>query len=152
VPFLFQPGQRLTGTEVDLVVDRLVPADLAKKWQPAYDLRITLPGQNQKAGQVNLRLGYPENLVCYGGHLGYSVEPSFRGHRYAAKACELTRQIFTAHQMKVVWITCNPDNIASIRTCEILGCELVETVNLPNNLDMYEKGERQKHRYRWIIP
>ena len=47
--------------------------------------------------------------------------------------------------------TTTPDNLASRRTCEILGAELVETVELPPGNDMYERGERQKCRYRWVI-
>jgi tagatose 1,6-diphosphate aldolase len=53
--------------------------------------------------------------------------------------------------MDVVWITCNPDNWASRRTCERLGCQLVDIVELPEHIDMYQDGERQKCRYRWII-
>lgn len=149
--FLFAVGHRLSGPEVDLLVDRCCEADPVKKWQPAYDFRVTLKGQEAKIGGLSLRLGYPENLVLYGGHLGYSILPEFRGHRYAAKACELTRDIFLAHQMNTVWITCNPDNYASKRTCEILGCEFVETVQIPKTLDMYQRGEREKCRYRWEL-
>ncbi len=47
-----------------------------------------------------------------------------------------------------LWITCNPDNIASMRTCEILGAELVETVDVPEGITAYRKGERQKLRYK----
>jgi tagatose 1,6-diphosphate aldolase len=35
------------------------------------------------------------------------------------------------HGLSELWITCNPDNIASRRTCEAAGAELVEVVDLP---------------------
>jgi len=50
--------------------------------------------------------------------------------------------------MTEFWITCNPDNAASRRTCELAGAVLVEIVDLPEDIDMYQEGERQKCRYR----
>jgi predicted acetyltransferase len=47
-----------------------------------------------------------------------------------------------------VWITCDPDNIASRKTCELAGARLVEIVDLPEDTDMYREGMRQKCRYR----
>jgi tagatose 1,6-diphosphate aldolase len=50
-----------------------------------------------------------------------------------------------------LWITCNPENVASRRTCEFAGAEFVEIVDLPTNIDMYLEGERQKCRYRLAV-
>jgi predicted acetyltransferase len=47
-----------------------------------------------------------------------------------------------------LWITCNPENVASRRTCELVGGELVDIVDLPVDSDMYKEGARQKCRYR----
>ena len=87
-------------------------------------------------------------LVMYGGHLGYSVLPGDRCHRYAARCCALLLPLAREHGLSRLWITCNPDNVASRRTCEILGAELVETVDLPENTVAYLRGERQKLRYK----
>jgi len=57
-------------------------------------------------------------------------------------------EIARRHGMTIVWITCNPENVASRRTCELVGGELVEIVDLPSDSDMYQEGERQKCRYR----
>lgn len=149
--FLFHKGQRLSGAGVDLLVTELVAANPAKNWQPAYTLAITKCGTDEVLGSLSVRLGYEEQLVRYSGHLGYRVEPEFRGHRYALKACTIAKQIFQAHNMDVVWITCNPDNQASVRICEMLGCEMVEIVDLPPDNDMYQRGDRQKCRYRWLL-
>jgi RimJ/RimL family protein N-acetyltransferase len=48
-------------------------------------------------------------------------------------------------------ITCNPDNIASRRTCEKAGLKLKEIVDLPNYNEMYLEGERHKCIYEWIL-
>jgi tagatose 1,6-diphosphate aldolase len=53
-----------------------------------------------------------------------------------------------SHGLMTIWITCNPDNFASRRTCELAGATLVEIVDLPEDNDMYQRGERQKCRYR----
>ena len=100
---------------------------------------------------VNLRLGYTAHLVKYGGHIGCGIDEPYRGNRYAAKACNHILPVAQDYGMDVLWITCNPDNWVSRRTCEILGCTFVEIVDLPQDNEMYQKGERQKCRYRWII-
>lgn len=53
------------------------------------------------------------------------------------------------HAMDHLIITCNPDNAASRRTCESLGCRLLETAELPEDHPMrLEKGEQEKCIYR----
>jgi hypothetical protein len=42
-----------------------------------------------------------------------------------------------------LWITCNPDNWPSRKTCEYLGATLVEVVDLPKESALYQRGERQ---------
>jgi predicted acetyltransferase len=50
-----------------------------------------------------------------------------------------------------VWITCNPENVASRRTCELAGGQLIDIVDLPPETDMFKEGERQKCRYRFAL-
>ena len=52
------------------------------------------------------------------------------------------------HGMRTLWITCNPDNWPSRRTCERLGGEMVEIVPLPPENPLYQRGEKSKCRYR----
>jgi tagatose 1,6-diphosphate aldolase len=84
----------------------------------------------------------------YGGHLAYGVHTDFRGHHYASRACRLLLPLAKRHGMSELWITCNPDNLASRRTCELAGGIFIEIVGLPEDIDMYQEGERQKCRYR----
>lgn len=149
--FKFALGKRFKGAEVDIVISRLASAAPEKEWAAAYHFNIMLSGTSTKVGQIDARVGYTDNLVKYGGHIGYGINKARRGHAYAAKACQLTRPIFHAHHMDVIWITCNPDNWPSRKTCEKLGCTLVGIVNLPPDSDMYKQGERRKCRYRWIL-
>lgn len=149
--WIYEVGHRFSGTEIDVVVDEQSPGDPIKGWVPAFHLSIRRKDDNAIVGQIRARIGYTDSLVKYAGHIGYGVEEAFRGHRYAAQGCNLIREIFAAHGMDVVWITNNPHNWASRRTCEILGCTLVEIVDIPPDHDMYAKGERQACRYRWIV-
>jgi len=102
----------------------------------------------EPAGTIQLRVGTTAAICNYAGHLGYEVLPIHRGHHYAARACRLLIPLARKHQLNPLWITCNPYNIASRRTCELAGAYLVEIVDLPPESEMFRKGERQKYRYR----
>jgi tagatose 1,6-diphosphate aldolase len=141
------PGRLIDG-DLELVLVETYPGDPDINYAPAYKFKMTLVGQDEEIGRIQLRIGQEHHLVMYGGHLGYSVHPEHRGHRYAARACRLLLPLVRRHGLDALWITCNPDNVASRRTCELAGAELVEIVDLPQDADMYRRGERQKCRYR----
>ena len=100
------------------------------------------------AGSISLRLGHNQNLDYYLGHIGYHVLPPARGRHFAQRACQLLLPLARLHGHKHLWITCNPDNLASRRTCEHLGAVFFETVNVPREKALYSQGDRQKCRYR----
>ncbi len=102
----------------------------------------------EMAGSIALRIGIGEDLELYLGHLGYGVFPRARGHRYAERACRLLLPLARAHGLREVYLTTNPDNLPSVRTCERLGAEFLGTVDLPPGHPLHHKGERQKRRYR----
>ena len=143
----FDSGKLVDG-DLILSLAEKSPADLSKGFVPAYKLEMRLVGRSEKIGNIDLRVGDTERLRMYGGHLAYGVNPDFRGHHYAARACRLLLPLARQHGMTELWITCNPDNVASRRTCELAGGIFVEIVDLPEDIDMYQEGERQKCRYR----
>ena len=100
------------------------------------------------AGNVTLRVGHTADLKLYFGHIGYGVYPPARGHHYAARACRLLFDLARAHGLNPLWITTDPKNIASRRTCELLGATLVDIVHIPRHHILYDRGQRQKCRYR----
>ena len=84
----------------------------------------------------------------YSGNVGYHVYPPARGRHFAERASRLLFGLARRHGMERLWITCNPDNLASRRTCERLGMHLVDTVPVPDTDPLYARGDRLKCRYR----
>ncbi len=145
----FLNTDHLKTDEIRLVLEKATPGDDEKGWVPAYHFAIC-DLEGNKMGVCDLRLGHNERLY-FGGNIGYRVEEPFRGHRYAAKACRLLFGLANRHEMEYVIITCNPDNIASRRTCELLGGTLLEICEVPEGNDMRERGETHKCIFRFEV-
>ena len=149
--FRFGKFEDLADDGVHVRVEGRNPAEPDRGYVPAYECAVHRKSDGVRVGLISVRIGSTPWIETFAGHLGYNIDPEHRGHRYAAAACRAIRPIARFHGLTTMWITTTPDNIASRRTCEILGAELVEIVDLPPGNDMYERGERQKCRYRWVI-
>lgn len=119
-------------------------------WEPlpTYRFRMVNGADSAEMGFINVRIGTGENLTRYRGHIGYGVDAQYRGRRYAARACLLVLPLARRHGLNPLWIACNPDNVASRRTCERIGARLVEVIIVPAGTEAYEAGAREKCRYR----
>src|SRR5262249_28955822 len=94
-------------------------------------------------GRVSIRHELNDLLLRVGGHIGYVVVPEFRRRGYATAILRQSLQI--AHQgfgIARVLVTCDDDNVASIKTIEKNGGVLENVVTEPD-LD------KPKRRY-WI--
>lgn len=144
---MFFDAKQLDGYGIRLILEKTTEAVPEKGWAPAYHFAICSVG-GAKMGSCQLRVGWNQGLY-YSGHIGYAVDEAYRGHHYAGKACLLLFELARRHGMRELIITCSPDNIASAKTCEYAGGELVETVELPwDNPMRLEKGETHKCIYR----
>lgn len=102
-------------------------------------------------GNIDLRIGHNDNLF-YGGNIGYRIDPEHRGHHYAAKAVTLLFELARIHELEYLYISCNPDNIASYRTCELAGGKLLGIYELPEDNNMrIEDGETHKCIFRFEL-
>ena len=119
---------------------------------PAYHFwMVATPGVGDPpvriAGGIGLRIGTTPEIELYSGNIGYHVYPPARGRHFAERACRLLLPLARRHGMERLWITCNPDNTASRRTCERLGAALIEIVTIPRDHPFRMRGETAKCRY-----
>lgn len=149
--FVFHDFGTLTDHVVDLVIGAKIERDPAEGLAPAYGFDIMPHGEREIAGRIYLRMVNSTYVHLYAGHIGYWISPAFRGRRFAGRACELIRPVAHHHGFSTLWITCNPDNWASRRTCERIGATLVEIIDVDPKTPIYRDGERQKCRYLWEI-
>jgi predicted acetyltransferase len=84
-------------------------------------------------GRVSIRHSLNPVLERIGGHIGYVVVPQFRRQGYATMMLHRSLQI--AHEklgVRRVLVTCDDDNIGSIRTIEKNGGLLENIVSGPD--------------------
>ena len=103
-----------------------------------------------KMGYVRLRLGESPSLY-YLGHIGYRIDPPYRGNGYAKQACELLQPLMREHGLRSVVITTDTDNAASRKTCEHLGCVLESIADVPNEYRVLCSGSEKKCRYIYFV-
>jgi len=84
-------------------------------------------------GRVSIRHELNDFLLRAGGHIGYVVVPEFRRQGYAtamlARSVEIARRDLGIDR---VLLTCDDDNVASIRTIEKNGGVLEDVVTGPD--------------------
>jgi predicted acetyltransferase len=135
------------------------PGDVGRNAAPGYTfwMRVRTQGcaapkngwpEIAIAGSISLRIGHSTNLDKYLGHIGYHVLPPARGRHFSERATRLLLPLARAHGHSTLWITCNPDNLGSRRTCERLGAAFVDIVSVPRDNPLFAQGDRQKCRYR----
>ncbi len=115
---------------------------------PTYHFRMVHAGSEEEMGLINLRSQTNATIERYAGHIGYRVYQQYRGHHYAARSVLLLLPFVRHLGIAPLWITCDPDNAASRRSCEIAGAEFIEIIDLPPDYTGYKLGQRQKCRYR----
>ncbi len=147
-PFQFLDPGELRDGDIVLQLAATHPADPGRGWVPYYVFHILMADTRQRAGEIHLRIGNTEPIRLYGGHVAYGIRPPYRGRHFAGRALRLVMPLARRHGLAELWITCNPENLASRRTCEFAGAEFIEIVDLPPGVDMYREGERRKCRYR----
>jgi predicted acetyltransferase len=84
-------------------------------------------------GRVSIRHELNDRLLRVGGHIGYVVVPEFRRQGYATAI--LRRSLEIAHRrlgIARVLVTCDDDNVGSIRTIEKNGGVLENVVTGPD--------------------
>lgn len=115
---------------------------------PTYFFRMVHAKYGMEMGNINLRVGSTAHIERYAGHIGYTVYEAYRGKRFAARAVRLLLPLAAKVSLDPVWITCDPENLASRRSCELAGAEFVEIVEVPADCIIRTSGHPFKCRYR----
>lgn len=149
--FKFQEPGPLVDADLELILTDIYSGNTSLQRVPVYQFNMTITGRNEIVGKIDLRIGNTPEIVRYSGHIGYEVTPAYRGHHYAARSVRLLLPLARSHDLDTLWITCNPDNWASRRTCELAGLVLVEIVDLPEHGELTSEDAHQKCRYRLTL-
>ncbi|HAX73629.1 MAG TPA: GNAT family N-acetyltransferase [Firmicutes bacterium] len=148
--FEFKDVGYITDGEIDLILEKKVPAIYEKFYVPSYHFKVKKHLSNVEMGKIDIRIGHNENTF-YGGNIGYEIYPMFQGNHYAAKACQLIKKVALMHQLTYLYISCLPENIPSNKTCLRLQAQFLGTYQIPFHSEMYLIGLRQINVYYWSL-
>jgi tagatose 1,6-diphosphate aldolase len=141
------PGE-LRDDDLELKLDRFEIHSVHRV--PTYRFVMIHTETHEEIGNIRLSIRSTRHVEMYAGHIGYGVLPEHRGHHYAARAVRLVAPLAFAVGIDPLWITCDPENLASRRTLELAGAELVEIVDVPEGCIIHRKGHPLKCRYRLL--
>jgi predicted acetyltransferase len=100
---------------------------------------------NKLIGIIHIRIKLTDNLLRYGGHIGYAVNPKYWNMGYGKKMLALC---LAKHKDLIeedrILITCDADNIGSYKIIESNGGIL------ENIVENEEDGEHFFTRRYWI--
>jgi len=100
-----------------------------------------LIAEGQVVGRCSVRHALNPSLLRYGGHIGYDVRPSARRRGYGLRQCQLALGQAYALGIAQALITCDDDNLGSIRIIEGCGGKLQDKV---------DNGRRSLTRRYWV--
>ena len=113
---------------------------LPNGWVPSMTLFAFV--ESTIVGRLQVRLHLNDFLHTIGGNIGYVVLPALRRRGYAKAMLQQGLEIARTLGLRRVLITCDEDNVASIRTIEGAGGVLEDIV-------FVRDGAPKKRRY-WI--
>lgn len=134
--------------DFDILSDGEITLRIFQKYQgdnellPFYYYDICV--NNIMVGKISIRIGNNYHSY-YNGHIGYEIDKEYRGSNYAYKASKLVLQVAKAHNMGELILTCDESNIASYKTIEKLGAQLIEVVKPPKHYFAY-RGDMERQR------
>lgn len=113
---------------------------LSEGWVPATFLVADVAGEI--VGRVSIRHELNEWLSLVGGHIGYAVRPRSRRRGYATAMLRHSLGVARSAGVDQALLTCDDDNVGSIKTIERCGGTLQDVIRAPGS-------ETLKRRY-WV--
>ncbi len=114
---------------------------------PFYYYGIIRKTDKVTVGKISIRIGNNFHSY-YNGHIGYEIFKEYRGNGYAYKASQMVLDIARFRGMGFVYLTCDESNIASYKTIEKLGAELVEICDVPREYFGWRVSMKRHRIYR----
>ena len=114
------------GNSVRRAKEHVYGVGLPEGWVPASTYWLVRDGI--PVGTCHLRHELNDFLENYGGHIGYSVRPSQRNKGYGTQILRLAVEKASGLGIERVLVTCDDDNIASVRVIENNGGKLADKV------------------------
>lgn len=124
----------------DNVIDLNLTLKMAKE-DIHYYYKIYKHKTDEVIGYCGIRLGQNEEFK-YLGNIEYEIVKEHRGNNYSVRAGILLTEIAKFHGFDNILITANPNNIASIKVIEKLGCSYVNVVAVPKESRLYKTGHK----------
>lgn len=93
--------------------------ELQNGYVPATEFLYVVDGV--VVGCINIRHCLNEELLRHGGHIGYSIHPSYRRQGHATRMLQEALKYCKQWDIFPVLVTCHKDNIASRKTIEKCG-------------------------------
>jgi predicted acetyltransferase len=143
------PWDSLAFGDVTLQFSQIFPGNDSRGFVHYYHFRIHDPERND-IGAINFRVGDTDHVRLFAGHIGFEIKEPFRGRRYAEQACRALAP-FVATVYKSVLLTCDPTNVASMRTIERLPATFLDEVLVPPHAIPDGNMNRRKRRYKWTL-
>ena len=120
--FVFQqPGESWPSYVARVDRDRL-GFEIAPDRVPSTFLLAEVDGDI--VGRVSIRHELNAYLASVGGHIGYAVRPAHRRRGYARSILRQSLELASGVGLHRVLITCDDDNVASVRLIESFGATL----------------------------
>lgn len=114
---------------------------------PFYYYDIIRKADSATVGKISIRIGNNFHSY-YNGHIGYEVFKEYRGNGYAYMASLMVLDVARFHGMDFIYLTCDESNIASYKTIEKLGAELVEICDAPRKYFGWNEGMERQRIYK----
>ena len=128
---------------IQTFMDNRDQSKLPSHYVPSYDYFAT--DGDKLVGVVHIRVRLTDNLLKYGGHIGYGVNPKYWKMGYGKKILELAlKQYSNLIEEDKILITCDDDNIGSYKIIEANGGVL------ENKIENEDSNEKFLTRRYWI--
>ena len=145
--------------EFEVAGERYGNYDQARQDLPAYLRRLELDARGEDIlplhvpqttywlfdengymlGESRLRHTLNDDLLTFGGHIGYRVRPSVRRQGFATRLLALTLEKAREMGLTRVLVTCDDSNLASARVIEANGGVLENRLQPPGMLQLVRR-------------